>query len=321
MPVTRFILLCAPAISMVACGIDTRPPSEPPTGTIAASATSVLEGSDQEPKPARRVTDEAAMGDNSLTISPEQISLDIKSLPYIWKAMVVPEMPEENRRRPGVYGLPEHIEIYFYALGGRHWKHGDPVMYIIPLNAYQTLRLENDSTTVTRAVEGIQDLISSFPDHAVSAAIPAHIPALPDEQTLGRANDIAVHLVPAQVSRTSNLGAAKQGGYRLVGRWVETPDPVTNKDLWYVYQGISSDSAYLILFWYTVSVPGLPDDLDGLLAEQIEHHFEDDPVASLMTVAEELNNLPADRWQPDLAILDAVISSLEIEDGSNPENQ
>ena len=28
------------------------------------------------------------MGDNSFTISPEQISPDIKSLPCIWKAMV-----------------------------------------------------------------------------------------------------------------------------------------------------------------------------------------------------------------------------------------
>jgi hypothetical protein len=260
------------------------------------------------------------MGDNSLMISPEQVGLDIKSLPYIWKAMVIPETPEENRRRPGAYGLPEHIEIHFSHLGGRYWQHGDPVMYIIPLDAYQTLWQENDSTTITGAIEGIQDLSSSLPDHAVSAAIPAHIPALPDEQTLGRANDIAVHLMPAQPPRTSNPAAAKQGGYRFVGRWVQTPDPVANKDLWYVYQEFSSDGAYLIPFWYPVSAPALPDALDDLLAEQIEQHSKDDPVATMEAVAEELNNLAADRWQPDLAILDAVIASLEIEDVSKSEN-
>jgi hypothetical protein len=234
--------------------------------------------------------------------------------------LVVQETPEEKRRRPGVYGLPEYIEIRFRTTESGTWKHGDPVAYIIPLDAYKKLWQDNGSPTVPRTIERFHELIASFPDQPPSTKYPAHIPALPDEQTLGRANDIAVHLAATLAPDNSSPPAAKQRGYRFIGRWVQTPDPVTNEDLWYVFQGLDRDGSYLVTFWYPVLAPGLPDDLDEMPAEQIEQHLEDDPVASVKAVADELNNLPADRWQPDLAILDAVIASLEIEDGSNPEN-
>ena len=161
------------------------------------------------------------MGDNGLAISPDQIGLDSKSLPYTWQVLVVQETPEEKRRRPGVHSLPEHIEIRFRTTEARTWKHGDPVVYIIPLDAYQKLWQDNGSPTVTRTIERFHELIASFPDQPPSTKYPAHIPALPDEQTLGQANDIAVHLAPTLAPDNSNPPAAKQRGYRFIGRWAD----------------------------------------------------------------------------------------------------
>lgn len=318
-PVKRMILLCALTINVAACAIDTPLLPEPASGTNAASATSVLKSSDQEQEAASRTTNEAAMDSGEVTLAPDQIRVDSTSLPVSWQVVVVPETSQEARYRPGVYGLPEHIEFRFSALGGEPWRQGDPVMYIIPLEAYQELWQENGSPTVTRIIEKLRERIASFSHQSPTITYPAHNPTLPDERTLGRANDIAVHLEPLPAPGASNTAAAKQEAFRFVGRWVQTPDPVTNEDLWYVFQGFSNDGSYLVSFWYPVSAPGLPDDLDEMPAEQIEQHFEDDPVARVKVVAGELNNLAPDRWQPDLAILDAVIASLEVVDVSIPE--
>jgi hypothetical protein len=59
--------------------------------------------------------------------------------------------------------------------------------------------------------------------------------------------------IDAQLGRTgAPLTSATISGYRFVGRWGQSPNPVTNQGLRYVYQGFTNDGAYLVAFFYPV---------------------------------------------------------------------
>jgi hypothetical protein len=42
------------------------------------------------------------------------------------------------------------------------------------------------------------------------------------------------------------LTSATISGYRFVGRWEQSPNPVTNQGLRYVYQGFTNDGRFLV---------------------------------------------------------------------------
>lgn len=69
---------------------------------------------------------------------------------------------------------------------------------------------------------------------------------------------------------------------------------------------------YLVSFWWSESTATLPDDMSGVSSEQMDA-FNADPAAAIDASAQELNGLSTDQWDPDLATLDAVVASLQIE--------
>jgi hypothetical protein len=109
-----------------------------------------------------------------------------------------------------------------------------------------------------------------------------------------------------------NETSATQTGYRFVGRYAQDANPVTNQGLRYVYQGFTNDGQYLVSFWYPVSTPALPNDVAAVPADQMAA-FNADPGAYIATVADTLNQLSPDQWQPSLTTLDALVASLQIQ--------
>ena len=72
-------------------------------------------------------------------IQPQQVSIDTQGLPYSWQANLVPETPYDASQPPGPMGLPEHIEINFGVTDPADRQPGDPIMYIIPVTAYEQM--------------------------------------------------------------------------------------------------------------------------------------------------------------------------------------
>lgn len=244
---------------------------------------------------------------SDLIITPDDISLDTQGLPYSWQAVVVPATPYEQSQPPGPMGLPAHIEILFGVTDPADRQPGDPVMYIIPVNAYRQMWDEAGNDAVTRAIQDIQQLNFVLPSPAPTAGLPA----LPFEQVTG-VNDLAVQVGKAVSQTELNTTSATQDGYRFVGRWAQDANPVTNQGLRYTYQGFTNDGVYLVSFWWPESTSALSDDVSGLSAAQMEA-FNADPSAAIDAGAQDLNGLSADQWDPDLATLDAVVASLQIE--------
>ena len=240
---------------------------------------------------------------SSLNISPNQISLDTQGLPYSWQATVVAETPYDQSQPPGPKGLPEYIEINFGVTDPADKQPGDPVMYIIPVRAYEEMwtAAGNDSVVTT---------INSIFNYSVSLPYPpplSGMPVLPYEE-IGGVNDLAV-----QVSAVpTNEASASKNGYRFVGRFMQDANPVTNQGLQYIYQGFTNDGEYLVSFFYPVSTAQLPATSADLTQEQNDA-FNADPQADILAQTEYLNTLPASDWEPDLTTLDALVASLQID--------
>jgi heat shock protein HslJ len=244
-----------------------------------------------------------------LDITPEQISLDAQGLPFPWQAVTVPTSPYDESQPPGPKGLPEHIEILFGLTDPADWNPSFPIMYIIPVNAYREMWDDNGNGSVTATVEQIQSLSFSM----TSPPPTSGMPALPGEAGLIGFNDIAVQVGRAVPYGQVNETSATQTGYRFVGRWVQDANPVTNQGMRYVYQGFTNDGQYLVSFFYPVTTTELPDNA-GEVPSEVMDEFSGNLEGYMTAETERLNGLSTDAWDPDLAALDAVVASLEIED-------
>ena len=243
---------------------------------------------------------------NSLGIRPQDISLDTQGLPYSWQPVVVPETPYDASMPPGPVGLPEHIEILFGVTDPADRQPGDPIMYIIPVNAYRAQWDAAGNPSVSKTIDAIEQLAYALPSPAPTSGMPA----LPSEQVTGY-NDLAVQVGRAVPANELNLISSAQTGYRFVGRWMQDANPVTNQGLRYVYQGFTNDGQYLVSFWYPVTTSALPDEA-GQLSQQEMDAFNGDPMGTIAASADALNALAPSDWEPDLDTLDALVASLEI---------
>jgi heat shock protein HslJ len=230
-------------------------------------------------------------------IDPKSIALDIQGLPYSWQANLVPATPYDDTQPQGSVGLPEHLQVNFRGADAAITSPNDPVIYIIPTEAYELLWSQGEDPSVTIVLDDLEAML------AEQAAIPASgMLALPFEE-LGGVNDLAV----SGQYQVSGVGS----GLRFVGRFVEELRPVTNDGLRYVFQGFSADGQYLIAFFYPVTSSALP------LAEEITpgelQRLESDLGAYLEEKVEMLSAQGDAGWNPDLSTLDSVLASLTFQ--------
>jgi len=249
--------------------------------------------------------EEASMAgdDNVITIDPSMVSIDTQDLPISYQTIYVAEKPYDASQPPGPMGLPAHIEILF---GTSERTPGDtttPVMYIIPVEAYEKMWEEAGSDSVTNTMNEIAKQTYFLPQPPPTSGMPA----LPYEEVVGF-NDLAVQVDRAVTIDAQTDEMATKNGYRFVGRWGQSPNPVTNTFLRYVYQGFTNDGAYLVSFFYPVRSDSIADEPSS---EEMDA-FTNDMEAYMTAQAEALNGLSASDWQPDLETLDAVVQSLKI---------
>ena len=198
-------------------------------------------------------------------IQPQQVSIDTQGLPYAWQANLVPATPYDASQPPGPMGLPEHIEINFGVTDPADKQPGDPVMYIIPVTAYEQMWDAAGNPSVTATITKIYSSTVALQSPPPTSGMPA----LPPEQITGY-NDLAVQIGRVQ----SEVDSASRSGYRFVGRWAQDANPVTAESrLWYTYQGFTNDGQYLVNFFYPVTTAKLPkqaDMTDGGMG-QVQH--------------------------------------------------
>jgi hypothetical protein len=176
-------------------------------------------------------------------------------LPYAYQPNLVPATPYDNSQPPGPMGLPEHIQINFGVVDPKDKQPGDPVIYIIPVEAYKQLWESAGDESVTSKLERLDTLLAEKLDLSFISGIPV----LPSEE-IGGVGDLAVQGKYVDWSMGS--------GVRFVGRFVQDPNPVTNQGLRYVFQGLSDDGQYLVACFYPVTTQQLPQSAQDVPAEE-----------------------------------------------------
>ncbi len=234
-------------------------------------------------------------------IAAGDVTINTQGLFPSWRASVIPASAYDVSQPPGPKGLPGHIEITFGEADPAYRDASRPVMFIIPVAAYQQLWDEHGNRSVASMLDRINLQARLLP----SPPPIGRLPALPFEEIAG-VNDLAVQVSRAAVTEKS----ASRNGFRYVGRFAQDPNPVSKERLRYIYMGFTNDGQYLVSFFYPVTTAALPaikdvpaTEFDRIVADQN---------AYMQEKAGLLNSLSSSDWQPDLAKLDAIVGSLEI---------
>ena len=101
-------------------------------------------------------------------------------------------------------------------------------------------------------------------------------------------------------------------GVRFLTQYAQAFVPINNQELFYTFQGLTDDGAYYVAAIFPVSNPGLPTDSSGLTEENFEA-FAEGFEAYIGDIESNLDAQEAANFTPDLATLDALIQSLEVQ--------
>lgn len=117
----------------------------------------------------------------------------------------------------------------------------------------------------------------------------------------------AAQILHAQVNY---LNFANGTGVRFLTQFNQAPIPLNNHDLFYSFQGLTHDGKYYLAAILPVNHPSLP--VDGMANEKEMEAYINNFPAKIKETTTNLEQLPANSFNPDLARLDAIIQSIEI---------
>jgi hypothetical protein len=99
---------------------------------------------------------------------------------------------------------------------------------------------------------------------------------------------------------------------RFVTQYGQAAWPINNTDLFYAFQGLTDDGAYLITAVLPVTHPSLPMDGESLIGDDYEGFIAtyDDYLAA---TKQSLNTQTPDSFTPGLQALDSMMSTFQVE--------
>jgi len=200
--------------------------------------------------------------------------------------------PDPNNPMPPGSVTPASTAILFYQLG---LPVPDDIYFSSGLHVYRTADIE------TLGDERFAAELAAFRNldlTADPASLTGTLPYLPVQPTVQ-----ALH-AQAKVITTDTLAGIRYIGYSTLG-----VEPISEGNIWYTFQGMTSDGLYYVAFRYPVYTGVLPE----VPADYNEAAFEDGYEAYLQTVIDALNNADGEMFVPALSVFDALVSSIEVE--------
>jgi hypothetical protein len=185
--------------------------------------------------------------------------------------------------------MPSYIKFSLegYPLQGTFHK---PIVMAFPLQEYYS-----SEQTVKETVDSLKQVMASKnPSSGVA------LPFLPKWN--------AAQIFHAAVKY---LDFRNGSGVRYVTQYGQDIHPVNNSDLFYTYQGLTKDGLYYISVIMPVGNVQLPADgaqVPGGNYEAFANMFP----SYIAETTEMLSKQPDDTFNPNLALLDAVIASIEV---------
>lgn len=207
------------------------------------------------------------------------------------------QIPPAGDQDSAPWGItPGHVEMTFdgYALQDRFHQ---PKVYIYPAQAYAAL------------LPGAADNILSLQN---ILANPGQLPTGNNLPNIPFFNAGAVFVAQQQIVQFQN-----GSGVRMLTQYAQSYAQVNNHEMFYHFQGLTSDGQTYIIAVLPISAPVLAENWEGdAPPDGVPFPGHEDPSIDFQAyydqVIAKLNSLSPDSYNPSLAKLDALIGSLQI---------
>jgi hypothetical protein len=102
-------------------------------------------------------------------------------------------------------------------------------------------------------------------------------------------------------------------GIRFLTEYAQYTAPVNNHDLFYTFQGLTSDGQYWVSAILPINHSILPADAANPPGGQTWEEFSDNYQTYIVDMVGQLNAQPPDNYLPTLTALDALVSSITVQ--------
>ncbi|MCL4704266.1 hypothetical protein KJ068_03845 [bacterium] len=217
----------------------------------------------------------------SSILAPEHVTIDLPVMAAKFSGKVVPATPNQWKSSIFMNGAPEHLQFVF---DNDHIstlvRYRERQLLLYPIDAYRELfgNTSREQAKFNKKIKLLQQLIADN-----STSFTDVIPVLP-----------AVESIQLFHSQIRFLEFAQGAGVRFVTRYTMEASPTTNENIFYTFQGLTSDGRHYISVFYPITAKDLPE------------------TAVILTTTNFLNRLAAADFTPDLAKLDDMIKSLRV---------
>jgi hypothetical protein len=99
-------------------------------------------------------------------------------------------------------------------------------------------------------------------------------------------------------------------GVRYLTQYNQGVTPINNNELFYTFQGLTSDGKYYVAAILPVNYPDLP--IDGNVLPESPEQFASELSTYLAEIIKTFDEAPSGTFTPDLAALDEMMMSLEV---------
>lgn len=197
-------------------------------------------------------------------------------------------IPAANENDAPIWGLePEHVQFSFtgYVLSGTFHE---AKIYFYPIDDF--IQLNPD----------VADTVAELRRVMLEKPTPSSIDNLPFLPLFP-----AAQYMQAQINYLDFKGGS---GLRYLTQYGQDVYPVNNQNMFYTFQGLTDDNKYYISAIFPVSNPVLPDP-DTITLDQA---FADNFLTYITETEKTLDAQDVSSFTPDLALLDELIASIEI---------
>ena len=150
-------------------------------------------------------------------------------------------------------------------------------------------------------------------------AIPARVAALQTLIAGGPSGDKGLPFLPsfnaAQEFFTQYkvISFGSGNGIRYLTQYSQYLDPVNNHELFYTFQGLTSDGKFWVSAILPISNPILPADGNSPPNGQSQEEFSNNFTPYIADLATQLNSQPPENYSPTISMLDALVASIRIQ--------
>ena len=169
-----------------------------------------------------------------------------------------------------------------------------PQLLVYSVEDYQALLTSENVEEAQNPIAQLTQLLADKPA-TISGTLPI-LPQIPGSQVFH--------------AQTKYLTFKSGAGVRYLTRYTFDVSPIANDNLFYTFQGLSSDGQHYIAFYYPIKASALPAESANAKAEQAE--MDKDYDAYITKTVTALDKLAASGFTPELAKLDGLIESLAL---------